>query len=121
MTEKEALDMLKEQECDELEFKGKCHDCGVELSVLLISEQGKISVYNGAIYKIKEPSIREDGIFLKCNSCFEKNKRINNWRPLEVWTRCVGYLRPVGQFNNGKKAEFQLRKNYNLNKTIKEV
>lgn len=24
----------------------------------------------------------------------------------EVYTRVVGYIRPVAQFNNGKKAEF---------------
>ena len=30
----------------------------------------------------------------------------------EVYSRVVGYLRPVNQWNDGKKAEFQLRTLY---------
>jgi ribonucleoside-triphosphate reductase len=32
----------------------------------------------------------------------------------EVYSRIVGYLRPVSQWNNGKKEEFNLRKTYKL-------
>jgi ribonucleoside-triphosphate reductase len=32
----------------------------------------------------------------------------------EIYSRIVGYLRPVNQWNNGKKAEFNLRKTYKL-------
>ncbi len=28
----------------------------------------------------------------------------------EVWTRCMGYFRPVDNFNEGKKSEFNERK-----------
>jgi len=28
----------------------------------------------------------------------------------EIWSRCVGYLRPVSKFNNGKLQEFKDRK-----------
>jgi len=31
----------------------------------------------------------------------------------EIYSRIVGYLRPVSQWNEGKKAEFKLRKNFN--------
>ncbi|NIO21325.1 MAG: hypothetical protein GTN76_11465 [Candidatus Aenigmarchaeota archaeon] len=34
----------------------------------------------------------------------------------EVYSRIVGYLRPVGQWNDGKQAEFRDRKNFNLSK-----
>lgn len=27
-------------------------------------------------------------------------------QPCEVWTRVMGYLRPVSEFNKGKKSEF---------------
>jgi ribonucleoside-triphosphate reductase len=30
----------------------------------------------------------------------------------EVWSRVVGYLRPVQNFNKGKKEEYELRKKY---------
>ena len=30
-------------------------------------------------------------------------------QPCEVWTRVMGYLRPVSEFNKGKKSEFYSR------------
>ena len=30
--------------------------------------------------------------------------------PVEVYSRIVGYFRPVNQWNNGKKAEYDERK-----------
>lgn len=30
----------------------------------------------------------------------------------EVWTRVMGYFRPVSQFNDGKKSEYSERKAY---------
>jgi anaerobic ribonucleoside-triphosphate reductase len=30
----------------------------------------------------------------------------------EVWSRVVGYLRPVSQFNEGKAEEFKDRKSF---------
>lgn len=33
-------------------------------------------------------------------------------QPCEVWTRVMGYHRPVAQFNIGKKAEHHERKHY---------
>ena len=32
----------------------------------------------------------------------------------EIYSRVVGYLRPVKQWNNGKKAEFSMRKNFKM-------
>ncbi|MBU2577526.1 anaerobic ribonucleoside-triphosphate reductase [Patescibacteria group bacterium] len=31
-------------------------------------------------------------------------------QPCEVFSRIVGYLRPVSQWNDGKQAEFEMRK-----------
>ncbi|EKD46235.1 MAG: hypothetical protein ACD_68C00078G0002, partial [uncultured bacterium] len=36
----------------------------------------------------------------------------------EVYSRIVGYLRPVNQWNNGKKAEFGMRKKYQIQEKI---
>jgi len=33
--------------------------------------------------------------------------------PCEVYSRVVGYIRPVNQWNKGKRAEFAERKEYN--------
>lgn len=31
-------------------------------------------------------------------------------QPCEIWTRVMGYFRPYGHFNKGKKSEFDERK-----------
>jgi len=37
-------------------------------------------------------------------------------QPCEVYSRIVGYLRPVQQWNEGKQEEFRQRKEYKLPK-----
>ena len=34
----------------------------------------------------------------------------------EIWTRCVGYYRPVSQMNKGKQEEVRQRKEYKMAK-----
>lgn len=41
----------------------------------------------------------------KQNKDLTDNKR----QPCEIWTRVMGYHRPVSEFNKGKKAEFYER------------
>lgn len=36
----------------------------------------------------------------------------------EIWTRVMGYLRPVSGFNQGKKSEFQERKYFSEDKAV---
>ncbi|MFW6010942.1 MAG: ribonucleoside triphosphate reductase [Desulfosalsimonas sp.] len=45
------------------------------------------------------------GYFENCPKCGE---------PTEVYSRVVGYLRPVHQWNNGKQMEFDLRKTFQV-------
>jgi anaerobic ribonucleoside-triphosphate reductase len=33
-------------------------------------------------------------------------------QPCEVWTRVMGYFRPVSSFNHGKKGEYHERKSF---------
>lgn len=39
----------------------------------------------------------------------------------EVWTRCMGYFRPISQFNIGKKSEFKERKWFKEEKVIERI
>ena len=39
-------------------------------------------------------------------------------QPCEVWTRVMGYLRPVSEFNKGKKSEFYSRKCFSESKAV---
>ena len=50
------------------------------------------------------------GIYTKCPQC--------NSKQIEIWSRIVGYYRPINNWNIGKKAEFFQRIHYGTNKTI---
>lgn len=38
-------------------------------------------------------------------------------QPCEVWTRVMGYLRPLSQFNKGKQSEYNERVCFKESKT----
>ena len=50
-------------------------------------------------------------IYVVCHDCKTTLKRK---RPCEVYSRVVGYIRPINQWNPGKKQEFKDRKEYKL-------
>jgi len=41
----------------------------------------------------------------------EQKKEVSIKVPAEVYSRVVGYFRPVNQWNAGKKEEFKIREN----------
>jgi anaerobic ribonucleoside-triphosphate reductase len=54
-------------------------------------------------------SVNEYGdLVLEDGKIIPKSKR----QKCEVYSRVVGYLRPVDQWNNGKKQEFRERKTF---------
>ncbi len=81
-----------------------CHDCQVEAQI----ENKEIKNGVIAIYGKDQENIE----IFKCNSCFSKNKKLNNFQKCEVYSRVVGYLRPVNQWHSGKQQEFCQRKTY---------
>ena len=83
-----------------------CHDCSKEIDI----EEGEIK--NGhLLYYESEGRKTED---FKCSDCFQKNPSLNNYQECEVYSRVVGYIRPVQQWNEGKKREFQERKEFKI-------
>ena len=73
-----------------------CHDCQRELQ-------------EGEAYKAFEV----DGkTYAKCEACFEKDPNLRNFQKTEVYSRVVGYIRPVSQWNHGKQSEFSDRKEF---------
>ena len=42
----------------------------------------------------------------------------NERRLCEIWTRAMGYYRPVSEFNTGKKSEFYERKCFTEQKVL---
>lgn len=73
-----------------------CHDCGVE-----IAEGVKYAEYEV-----------QGSVYCKCSECFKKDAVLRNFRPTEVYSRVVGYIRPVSQWNKGKQEEYKDRKEY---------
>jgi len=77
--------------------KNVCHDCGKKINkrvTLVYNDKGeKITIY-------------------KCQKCYKKNPSLANFRKCEVYSRVVGYLRPVDQWHEGKRREFKERKVY---------
>ena len=59
----------------------------------------------GGIY---EPEAHK--FMLKCDACFRKDPVLRNFQDCEVYSRVVGYLRPVAQWNDAKQEEFDDRK-----------
>jgi len=74
-----------------------CHDCKKELEkgvTLIYDDNGeKVTVY-------------------KCQKCFKKNPSLANFRKCEVYSRVVGYIRPVEQWHIGKRQEYLERKEF---------
>jgi ribonucleoside-triphosphate reductase len=73
-----------------MESKHYCHDCKKEL------------VKDDFCYSYKA----ENKEFVKCEECHQKDPSLRNFRVTEVYSRVVGYIRPVEQWNKGKRSEF---------------
>jgi anaerobic ribonucleoside-triphosphate reductase len=55
-------------------------------------------------------------IYTKCKACHQKDPVLRNFRRTEIYSRVVGYIRPIQQWNKGKQAEFIDRKEYIIEK-----
>lgn len=84
----------------------KCNDCSKEIEI----KKDKLINAVGLVYE----SDGEKVSIYKCSECYDKNKELQNFRPCEVYSRIVGYLRPVSQWNKGKQEEFSVRKVYEI-------
>jgi anaerobic ribonucleoside-triphosphate reductase len=75
-----------------------CHDCGKSLD------------HNEEYmpYKVGNE------IYVKCKACHQADPVLRNFRTTEVYSRVVGYIRPVTQWNKGKQAEFGDRVEYTV-------
>jgi len=92
-----------------LGFEGQCHDCGKDVNVAVALTPEGFAISGGAVYE-PEP----DKFHNKCDDCHRKSPHLSNYRRCEVYSRVVGYLRPVAQWNEGKQAEFSQRKAYRV-------
>jgi anaerobic ribonucleoside-triphosphate reductase len=89
-----------------MEKEIKCHDCQVQAQL-----EGD-EIKNGVIAVYSKDGEKME--VFKCQECFDKNKNLNNFQNCEVYSRVVGYLRPVKQWHLGKQEEFADRKEYQV-------
>ena len=107
MTKNQLQKLFEQEQCRELAWEGKCHDCGKEVTVVAtVENDGQLTISGGAVYK---PWEADDTFYIKCSACFEKDSVLREYQPTEIYQRVVGYYRPVQQYNSGKKAEFEQR------------
>lgn len=113
LTLNDLIPYFEEADDNKIGFSGKCHDCGNKIQVDVdVDEEGKVTVSGGAIYR---PDIGTEKVFfLKCDDCYSEDPVLRNYFPCEVYSRVVGYLRPVKQWNEAKKVEFRKRKNFKM-------
>jgi len=95
-----------------LSWKGTCHDCKKDVGVTAACLSDAIQIQGGSVY---EPE--KDRFFLKCDDCFKKDSVLKNFQDCEVYSRVVGYLRPVRQWNDAKSAEFNDRQTFDSSLT----
>lgn len=108
-TEKYLLSKLDEAKTDKLSIKGHCQHCGVDIRYLL-NRKGKGIEVDGegdAGLKYYPPARSLTGL---CGVCIEAGEKLGC--PTEVYSRVVGYIRPVKQWNKGKQTEFAMRETY---------
>ena len=103
---------FEEAKSNEIRFEGVCHDCEAPVCINAdMEEDGKVTVSGGALYY---PQIgvaeNEHKLFLKCDDCYKKDNTLKSYQPCSVYSRVVGFLRPVSDWNPGKQAEFKSRK-----------
>lgn len=81
-----------------------CHDCKKELDIT------KKGVIKGGVQLVYEGDITA----YKCTKCYKKDPSLKNYQECEVYSRVVGYLRPIKQWNEAKVQEYEERKNYKI-------
>ena len=94
----------------ELAWEGNCTICEKEIVVAVSLTNSGFEISGGAVYENKPGEYR-----LKCPTCFDSDPHI--YQECDVYSRVVGYLQPIKQWNKGKRAEFKDRKMFNIKET----
>lgn len=110
-----VAEAFEQEGTDEIFIEEECHDCKdpVKVKVTPVEDgyqfeaQDEAATYGPKIEDVITP-------FYKCKKCYDENPTLKDFRPTEVYTRVVGYYRPIKAFNVGKSAEYKDRRNYKM-------
>ena len=104
-------DLKEDLEKGDMIYKGFCHDCQKAVTVeARVTEEGEITIEGGAVYKIRDK--QDTKYFFKCAECVKDDPILRKFRECEVYSRGLGYLRPIQPGNKGKKEEYAMRKEF---------
>jgi len=84
--------------------KSVCHDCGKNIEIV------DKEIANGFLLSY-DNSGQTISVY-KCKDCFTTSQSLGNFQDCEVYSRVVGYIRPVSQWHIGKKQEYSERKEF---------
>ena len=92
---------------------GICIDCKKDVTINISQiDETQINIEGGAVFEPPEAYGYSEKFICKCDSCFIIDPKIH--QRTEVYTRCVGYLRPTSQMNPGKLAEISQRAMFHI-------
>ena len=94
----------------EVVFAGECHDCKkpVEVKATVTDlETMEFVISGGAMWQ------KDEEFIFKCPECYELDPKLHD-TSCEVYSRIVGYIRPIAQWSESKKEEFKDRKLYTV-------
>ena len=83
-----------------------CYDCGK----IVETKDDELVNAKCLIYEKHKEKIT----IVKCNECYDKDKSLRNYQDCEVYSRIVGYLRPINQWHSSKQEEYKERKNFKI-------
>lgn len=107
MTPQSFSDFMGENQF--MKLKMTCHDCDKDFDIDVERTGPKeIKITGGALYEAKPEWDAPYPFLGKCTKCFEKQPGLNI--PTSVYSRVVGYMRPVSGWNTAKQTEFAMRK-----------
>ena len=92
------------------EFTGECIDCRSTVIVKATQDGEDTIIKGGAVFHPPGDWHSSTEYLFKCDGCYDKNPVFNP--RTEIYSRVVGYYRPVNNYNPGKKAEFKSRKTF---------
>ncbi len=89
-----------------LKGDAECFDCKSKITT------DNEEIKNGALVNYEDNG--EDIFVFRCDQCLSENPELSEYKECEVYSRIVGYLRPVRQWNEGKQQEYRERKEYKV-------
>lgn len=86
-----------------------CWDCS---KVIEVNDDG--SLIDAEALRVAEGSEGTPSIVIKCKTCYKESNKVIIPQACEVYSRVVGYMRPINQWNEGKQEEFKDRKEFKI-------